>query len=196
MTACQRRNGPLDSVVALLTGHAMAWRDYATVHPMIAMTAFVLVYAAAVVAFLPVALVLTALGGYLFGVAPGTALSVLGATLGGLISYSLARTALSDWVHRRFDARPGPIQRLLRGIRSGAFDRRRLATRSGYPARIASSSARSATSSCGRGPSVRAMRASCLRTRSPTRRRPARVRPSGVRWPGRPRTLHWPVARS
>ena len=58
---------------------------------------FVLVYAAASVLLLPV-WILTVAAGAVFGVARGSVLVLLGATLGAMASFTLARTGLRKFV--------------------------------------------------------------------------------------------------
>jgi uncharacterized membrane protein YdjX (TVP38/TMEM64 family) len=68
-------------------------------------TAFVLVYAAASVLLLPVWILTVAAGGA-FGIARGSVLVLLGATLGAMAAFALARTALRGWVRRAARAHP------------------------------------------------------------------------------------------
>ena len=66
---------------------------------------FVLVYAAASVLLLPV-WILTVAAGAVFGVARGSVLVLLGATLGAMASFTLARTGLRKFVRRWARAYP------------------------------------------------------------------------------------------
>ncbi len=66
---------------------------------------FVLVYAAASVLLLPV-WILTVAAGAVFGVARGSVLVLLGATLGAMAAFALARTGLRDFVRRWARAYP------------------------------------------------------------------------------------------
>ena len=65
-------------------------------HPVLSVLAFVAIYAGAVALSLPVATVLTLLGGFLFGSLLGTVAIVTGATLGATILFLIARSALGE----------------------------------------------------------------------------------------------------
>lgn len=73
-----------------------------------AIVLFVFAYAVAVAFSLPVAILVTPLGGFLFGPWLGALLSVIGATVGSVAVFLAARSALGDvlqrraapWVHR------------------------------------------------------------------------------------------------
>jgi uncharacterized membrane protein YdjX (TVP38/TMEM64 family) len=65
-------------------------------HVLLAEIGFVVIYAAAVALSFPGASVLTILGGYLFGPAAGTALTILAATAGATVIFLVARTSFGD----------------------------------------------------------------------------------------------------
>ena len=75
---------------------------------------FVTAYALACVAFVPASL-LTLAAGALFGVVKGTILVLLGATLGALGAFLIARYVARDWVAQRIarDARFAAIDRAI-----------------------------------------------------------------------------------
>ena len=80
---------------------------------------FIAVYAAAVALSLPGGAVLTLLGGFLFGTWWGGLCSVLGATLGAIAIFLIARTAAGD----SFRSRLGPrLARMEAGFREDAFN--------------------------------------------------------------------------
>jgi len=84
----------------------------------LAMLGFVAAYAVVVAFSLPVAILLTPLGGFLFGVWLGAGLSVVGATLGAVAVFLAARSALRDL----FRARAGAtLARVEEGFRRDAF---------------------------------------------------------------------------
>lgn len=62
---------------------------------------YVLGYAAIVALSIPGAVIMTLAGGFLFGVALGATLTVLGATLGATILFLIARSAAGDFLRRR-----------------------------------------------------------------------------------------------
>ena len=79
---------------------------------------FALVYAAATGLSLPGAVILTLTGGFLFGTLAGTAIVVVGATIGATIVFLVARTAFGDVLRKR----AGPfIRKLEDGFRANAL---------------------------------------------------------------------------
>jgi uncharacterized membrane protein YdjX (TVP38/TMEM64 family) len=79
--------------------------------------AFVAVYAAVAALSIPVAALLSMLGGFLFGTILGALYSLLGATLGATIVFLLARTAYGDVLRRR----AGPaLKKIEAGLREDA----------------------------------------------------------------------------
>jgi len=86
---------------------------------LVAPVLFVLVYAAATGLSIPGATILTLTGGFLFGTLAGTAIVVIGATLGAAIVFLVARTAFGDALR----ARAGPfIRKLEDGFRANALN--------------------------------------------------------------------------
>jgi uncharacterized membrane protein YdjX (TVP38/TMEM64 family) len=79
---------------------------------------FVASYAVVVAFSLPVAMLVTPLGGFLFGVWLGAVLSVIGATLGSIAVFLAARTAFYDLFHARAGA---ALARLEDGFRRDSF---------------------------------------------------------------------------
>ncbi len=80
--------------------------------PVQAAAAFVVAYAAVVAASFPVGAFFTVAGGLLFGLWWGTALSVVGASIGAIVIFLAVRTAFAPLVARR-------ASRLLARIRPG-----------------------------------------------------------------------------
>lgn len=74
--------------------------------------AFIALYAAATVVFLPGA-VLTLMAGALFGFVSGALYSLIGATLGATLAFLVARYVAADWVARRAD---GTLKQLIQGV--------------------------------------------------------------------------------
>lgn len=95
-------SGGLDMVTmdrVLQSYHALA--ALVDRHLVLALIAFVLVYAALVsMVIFPAAFALTITGGLLFGTLLGTAASVVGVTLGGIVSFLAARHAFADRLAR------------------------------------------------------------------------------------------------
>jgi uncharacterized membrane protein YdjX (TVP38/TMEM64 family)/rhodanese-related sulfurtransferase len=76
--------------------------------------AFVLLFGVAAVVFFPGA-VFGLAGGALFGPFWGTALNVVGGTMGAILAFLIARYAASDWVARRTG---GKLKELIEGVES------------------------------------------------------------------------------
>lgn len=93
-----------------------AFQAWAEGQGLLGMVVFALVYAASVVAFVP-ASILTVGAGAIYGLWPGTAVVVGGASLGAYLSFLLARGALRDRVrswaegNERFRALDGAVAR-------------------------------------------------------------------------------------
>ncbi|MBK9577632.1 MAG: FAD-dependent oxidoreductase [Fibrobacteres bacterium] len=88
-------------------------------HPLAYASLFVAAYAVASALSLPIASLLTLLGGALFGVAQGTFLVLIGATTGSTVAMLASRTLLRDWVKSRMGSR---LQVFEKGVaREGAF---------------------------------------------------------------------------
>ncbi len=99
--------------------HDVELRDYVAAHYFIAMITYVLVYTLVIACSLPGGLVLTILGGYLFGTAVGGSLTIVGATIGATLIFLAAKTALGDLLR----SRAGPVlQRMEAGFRKNAFN--------------------------------------------------------------------------
>ena len=69
--------------------------------PVLALGAFILLYAAAVAISFPGASILTVFGGFLFGLAVGVPAIVFAATLGAVIVFVAAKTAAGDFFRER-----------------------------------------------------------------------------------------------
>lgn len=70
-------------------------------HPVLSVAGFIALYVAAVALSLPIATVLTLLGGFLFGRWLGTAAIVVGATAGATILFLIARSALGNMLREK-----------------------------------------------------------------------------------------------
>jgi uncharacterized membrane protein YdjX (TVP38/TMEM64 family) len=79
---------------------------------------FMLAYAGVVALSLPGASIMTLAGGFLFGVGLGASLTVVGATLGAVLLFLVARTALGNVISQR----AGPfLTRMGDGFKENAF---------------------------------------------------------------------------
>ncbi len=96
-----------------------ALRAFIDANLLLALLAFVALYAVTVALSLPGGAVLTLAGGLLFGWRLGGIASVIGATLGATAVFLIARSALSDLLA----ARAGPwLERFRRGFQEDAFN--------------------------------------------------------------------------
>jgi uncharacterized membrane protein YdjX (TVP38/TMEM64 family) len=95
-----------------------ALQGFVAARPLAAPLVFVLAYAGAVALSLPGALFLTLAVGLLFGTVLGSVLSVTGATIGAVLIFLVARTALGSTLRDR----AGPwLERMEAGFREDAF---------------------------------------------------------------------------
>jgi uncharacterized membrane protein YdjX (TVP38/TMEM64 family) len=95
-----------------------ALQDLAASHPVLAPMAFAVVYLAVAAFALPVAAILSLLGGFLFGVWLGSLLVLCSATAGALIVFSLARSAIGEPLRRK----AGPLyEKIAVNMRENAF---------------------------------------------------------------------------
>lgn len=102
----------------MLSRHHAALAAWVASHDALSVLGFVLVYGLVVAFSLPIAIIITPLGGFLFGVWMGAALSVIGATLGSVAVFLAARSALRDL----FRARAGAtLARFEEGFRRDGF---------------------------------------------------------------------------
>ena len=86
--------------------------------PIVAVLAFVLIYAVATALSLPGGALLTVTAGFLFGITLGTAATVVGATIGAIAIYLAAKTAFRDVL----TAKAGPmLKRMEAGFKDNAL---------------------------------------------------------------------------
>jgi len=102
----------------MLSRHHAALLAWVAANTALAMLVFVLAYALVVAFSLPVAIIITPLGGFLFGTWMGATLSVIGATLGSVAVFLAARTAFYDLFHARAGAL---LHRFEDGFHRNAF---------------------------------------------------------------------------
>lgn len=110
----------LDEFVSLtaLREHHEALAAFVAANAVIASAAFMALYAIAVAVSIPGAVLFTIAGGLLFGFVWGTALVVLGATIGAVGIFLAARTAFRDVLRRKAGS---AVQKLEAGFRENAF---------------------------------------------------------------------------
>lgn len=101
-----------------LVQHRAAIDDFVMSHRLLAVMAYIGLYAVAVALSLPGATFLTVTGGFLFGLGLGAFAAVIGATAGATVIFLVARTALGEPLLRR--AGPRAIK-LAQEFREDAF---------------------------------------------------------------------------
>jgi len=101
-----------------LEAHREALQALVAAHRFAAVLAFIGVYAVMAAFSIPGALVMTVAGGFLFGTLLGAASSVVGATLGGIAVFLVARTALGDLLRDRAGA---AVARMRAGFQENAL---------------------------------------------------------------------------
>ncbi len=93
-----------------LVAHRAEWMQQVAGHPIAAPFAFVGIYAFAVAMSLPVGLWLSLLGGLLFGIWMGGILTVLGASIGAIMLFLLARGLLAPFLEAKFGRQIGKLR--------------------------------------------------------------------------------------
>lgn len=101
-----------------LVQHRAAIDELVAGHRMLAVLAYVGIYAATVALSLPGGLFLTVSGGFLFGLPVGATAAVIGATIGATIIFLIARTSLGEPLLRRAGPR---AMHVAEGFREDAF---------------------------------------------------------------------------
>src|SRR5437868_4207972 len=101
-----------------LVRHHEALRAFIAAHEVSALVAYVALYISVAALSIPVGVFLTMTAGILFGAVLGGAASVVGATIGAICIFLIAKSAVGDYLVRR----AGPLaQKLARGFRADAF---------------------------------------------------------------------------
>jgi uncharacterized membrane protein YdjX (TVP38/TMEM64 family) len=98
----------------------LAWRD---ANLLLASATYMIVYVLVIAFSLPGGAVMTMTGGFLFGVAAGTAMTVVSATIGASLIFLAAKVGFGDALHRRLVAGGGSglLRRLEEGLSANAF---------------------------------------------------------------------------
>ena len=98
--------------------HRATIDDFVASHRLLAVLSYMGLYIVIVALSVPGAVFLTVTGGFLFGLALGSAAAVISATIGATLIFLAARTALGDPLLRRAGPR---ANQLARGFRDYAF---------------------------------------------------------------------------
>jgi len=104
-----------------LETHESTLRGYIEANLVLALLAFVFVYAAATAVSFPGAVILTLAGGYLFGTWVGGTATVIGATLGSIAVFYVVQTSLGRSLRAKAEANGGTLKKVIDGVREGAF---------------------------------------------------------------------------
>ncbi|MGF7161837.1 putative membrane protein YdjX (TVP38/TMEM64 family) [Rhodoligotrophos appendicifer] len=101
-----------------IAAHRDELLNWVEARPIASGALFIVFYAAVVALSLPAATVLTLLGGFLFGRWIGTALVVVGATLGAVAIFSIAKTSFGEGLR----SKAGPLyQKVAANMQENAF---------------------------------------------------------------------------
>jgi uncharacterized membrane protein YdjX (TVP38/TMEM64 family) len=103
----------------LFLAHYDGLRQAVASHPFGSMLGYVVIYALAVAFSIPGSLLLTVVGGLLFGWLPGGAAAIVAATTGGTVLFLLARTTLGRYLSDKSGPR---LHALLKGLRDDAIN--------------------------------------------------------------------------
>jgi len=103
--------------LSTLHKHHQTLFDWTSQHILLAILVFIAAYIVAVAISIPGATILTIAGGFLFGIIGGSLLVVISATIGALVTFVAARTALADTLHQKVGKR---LQKIEKGFRDNA----------------------------------------------------------------------------
>jgi uncharacterized membrane protein YdjX (TVP38/TMEM64 family) len=98
--------------------HHEALRDFIAAHEASAVAAYVALYIGAVALSIPVGLFLTMIGGVLFGAVVGGVAALFSATIGAILIFLIAKSAVGEHLMRRAGSL---AQKLALGFRADAF---------------------------------------------------------------------------
>jgi uncharacterized membrane protein YdjX (TVP38/TMEM64 family) len=102
----------------MLARHYEALRDFIAMHEVSAVAAYIALYVVVVALSVPVGIYLTVIGGILFGAVLGGLAAMVGATIGAICIFLIARSAIGEHLVRR----AGPLaEKLASGFRADAF---------------------------------------------------------------------------
>ena len=104
-----------------LQTHEATLRGFVDDNLLLALAAFVVVYALATAVSFPGAVILTLAGGYLFGTWIGGTATVIGATLGSIMVFYVVQTSLGAALRAKAEADGGTLKKVIDGVGQGAF---------------------------------------------------------------------------
>jgi uncharacterized membrane protein YdjX (TVP38/TMEM64 family) len=101
-----------------LARHHHALREFIAAHEALAVASYVALYIGVVALSLPIGAYLTVIGGMLFGAVLGGMAAVIGASIGAVVIFSIARSAFGEHLARRAGA---TAEKIAEGFRKDAF---------------------------------------------------------------------------
>jgi uncharacterized membrane protein YdjX (TVP38/TMEM64 family) len=101
-----------------LARHHDALRHFIAAHETLAIAGYIALYIAVVALSLPIGAYLTVIGGILFGAVLGGTAAVIGASIGAILIFSIARSAFGEHLARRAGA---SAEKIAEGFRKDAF---------------------------------------------------------------------------
>ena len=104
-----------------LQTHEATLRGFVDDNLVLALLAFIAVYALATAVSFPGAVILTLAGGYLFGTWIGGTATVIGATVGSIMVFYVVQTSLGAALRAKAEADGGTLKKVIDGVRDGAF---------------------------------------------------------------------------
>ena len=104
-----------------LQTHEAALRGFVEDNLVLALVAFIVVYALATAVSFPGAVILTLAGGYLFGTWVGGTATVIGATVGSIMVFYVVQTSLGAALRAKAETDGGTLKKVIDGVRDGAF---------------------------------------------------------------------------
>ena len=90
-------------------------------HFILALAAYVAVYAGATAVSIPGGIILTLTGGYLFGALVGGSAAVVGASIGAVLVFLAVRTSLGALLSEKAERSGGRLKSIMDGVKAGAF---------------------------------------------------------------------------
>lgn len=104
-----------------LQTHEATLQGFVDDNMVLALLAFIAVYALATAVSFPGAVILTLAGGYLFGTWIGGTATVIGATIGSIMVFYVVQTSLGAALRAKAEADGGTLKKIIDGVRDGAF---------------------------------------------------------------------------
>ncbi len=101
-----------------LQAHHQQLQQWISQHYVLTVFLYMLIYIIAVAVSVPGATILTLVGGFLFGIIPGTIYVVISATIGACLIFLAVKTAFARWLEEKAK---GWVSRMEKGFQENAF---------------------------------------------------------------------------